>query len=73
MTTFHPAAAKLPNGQGFRPMVMLRNAKGHMVGSKSGASVFPDKVSARNSAREACHAAMANLSRDYPGFAVRVA
>lgn len=73
MISFHPAAAKLPNGQGFKPMVMLRKDKGRMVGSKSGAQVFALKDDARNAAREACHVAVAALARDYPQFLARVA
>lgn len=73
MITFHPAAAKLPNGQGFKPMVMLRKDRGRMVGSKSGATVYTLKVDARNAAREACHNAVANLALNYPQFLARVA
>ena len=80
MITYHPSAAKLPNGKGFKPMVMLRkdaaglpSAKGRMVGSKSGATVYTLKDDARNAAREACHVAVAALARDYPQFQARVA
>jgi hypothetical protein len=71
--TYHPSAAKLPNGQGFRPIVMLRKDKGQMVGSKTGQDVFTTKDQARNYARNACHAAMATLARDYPTFTIRCA
>lgn len=71
--TYHPAAAKLPNGSGFRPIVMLRKDKGRMIGSKTGAQVFQLKEDARNYARNACHAAMATLARDYPEFIIRCA
>lgn len=73
MITYHASAARLPNGKGFRPMVMLRKDAGRMVGSKSGAQVFTLKDDARNAAREACHVAVATLARDYPQFLARVA
>jgi hypothetical protein len=82
MITYHPAATKAhgaldTNGKrihGFKPMVMLRNAHGQMVGSKTSAlTIYANKVDARNAAREACHVALESLARDYPQFIARVA
>lgn len=73
MITYHPSAAKAPNGRGFRPIVMLRKDSGQMVGSKLGTTVYSIKGDARNAAREACHSAVAYLERNYPQFIVCIA
>lgn len=76
MLTMHPTAAKaydVTGLQGYRPMITLRNSRGHMSGSKCSNDFYLDKQAARNAAREAAQAALRTLARDYPGFLARVA
>lgn len=61
MVTFHPTASRLHNGS-YRPMVMVRNPKGQMIGSRVASSKeFPTKEDARNYARNAAHNVAARL------------
>lgn len=54
MITFHASASRCHDG--FRPMVLIRNPKGQMIGSRtSKAYVFATKDEARNAARLAAH------------------
>lgn len=55
MVTFHPTATRLHTGA-FRPMVMVRNPKGQLIGSRVSTSrTFLTKEEARNFARQAAH------------------
>lgn len=73
MITFHPTATRLRDGT-FRPMVMLRNSKGAMIGSKVARSeTYPDKDMARTHARLAAHTACQRIAAQGHDFATRVA
>jgi hypothetical protein len=62
MITFHPAARQVSNG--FIPMVCLRSAKGHMVGSKVSqvGNVYPTARQALEHAVAAAARVCASLS-----------
>lgn len=53
MITFHPTTRRSPSG--FLAVVMLRNAKGQCVGSKSCAAVFANEQAAKARALRAAH------------------
>lgn len=65
MVTFHPSASKVRQPDGsilFRPMVMVRNPAGQMIGSRvSSVDTYSTKDDARNQARLAAHSVAAKL------------
>lgn len=70
MVTFHPMAKKVAGG--YRPMVVMRNAKGQCIGSKvAGARTYTGDHRARMHALFASHKAMHTLT--LAGYEVRVA
>jgi hypothetical protein len=75
MLTFHPTAAKAYRDgvAGYRPMIMLRNSRGTMGGSKCSSKFTTDKEEARTLARAAAHRAAQYMAQHYPAFPVHIA
>ena len=61
MVTLHPSAMRLHDGS-YRPAVIVRDPRGHCVGSRvSHVATFSDKEAARTFARNAAHKVAASL------------
>lgn len=70
MVTFHPTSKKVAGG--YRPMVIIRNAKGQCIGSNvAGANTYTCDHPARMYALFAAHKAMHTMAR--LGYEARVA
>lgn len=72
MIRFHPSTKATRSGE-YQAIVMVRNARGQMIGSKCSPHSYADKVTARNYARIAAFRVAANMRRDNPQLQIEVA
>lgn len=72
MIRYHASAKANRSGE-FHAIVMVRNERGQMIGSKCSPHAYADKVTARNYARIAAFRAAANMRSEYPNQLVEVA
>lgn len=64
MIRYHASAKATRNGE-FQAIVMVRNERGQMIGSKCSPHTYADKATARNFARIAAFRAAANMRREH--------
>lgn len=72
MIRYHASAKSNRRGE-FHAIVMVRNERGQMIGSKCSPHAYPDKATARNYARIAAFRAAATLRANDANARVEVA